>query len=156
MLEIEIKLLIAFHSQIDRQTERTNQKLEQYLRIYINYRQNNWSEQLAIAEFTFNNKMYIATKLSPFNINYRRELRMNFQIRKKEKHVKVEEFVKETKEIVTNFIQLVSPQPVDRFSQTKLRWKALNESYSHICGMYKSNNKRLRYQAISSCKSFVC
>ena len=57
---------------------------------------------------------------------------------------------------VTNFIQLISPQPVDRFSQTKLRWKAPNEGYPHICGMYKSNNKRLRYQAISSCKSFVC
>ena len=57
---------------------------------------------------------------------------------------------------VTNFIQLVSPQPVDRFSQTKLHWKAPNEGYPHICGMYKSNNKRLRYQAISSCKSFVC
>ena len=57
---------------------------------------------------------------------------------------------------VTNFIQLVSPQPVDQFSQTKLRWKVPNESYPHICGMYKSNNKWLRYQAISSCKSFVC
>ena len=57
---------------------------------------------------------------------------------------------------VTNFIQLVSPQPVDRFSQTKLRWKAPNEGYPHICGMYKSDNKRLRYQDISSCKSFVC
>jgi len=58
--------------------------------------------------------------------------------------------------IVTNFIQLVSPQPVDRFSQTKLHWKAPNEGYPHMCGMYKSNNKWLRYQAISSCKSFVC
>ena len=57
---------------------------------------------------------------------------------------------------VTNFIQLVSPQLVDRFSQTKLCWKAPNESYSHMCGMYKSNNKWLRYQAINSCKSFVC
>jgi len=43
--------------------------------------------------------------------------------------------------IVTNFIQLVSPQPVDLFSQTKLHWKAPNEGYPHICGMYKSNNK---------------
>ena len=58
--------------------------------------------------------------------------------------------------IVTNFIQLVFPQLVGRFSQTKLCWKAPNESYPHICGMYKSNNKWLRYQAISSCKSFVC
>ena len=44
-------------------------------------------------------------------------------------------------EDVTNFIQLISPQPVDRFSQTKLLWKAPNEGYPHICGMYKSNNE---------------
>jgi len=25
---------------------------------------------------------------------------------------------------ITNFIQLVSPQPVDQFSQTKMHWKA--------------------------------
>ena len=43
--------------------------------------------------------------------------------------------------IVTNFIQLVSPQLVDRFLQTKLRWKAPNEGYLHICKRYKSNNK---------------
>ena len=42
---------------------------------------------------------------------------------------------------VTNFIQLVSPQPVDQFSQNKLHWKAPNEGYLHICGMYKSNNE---------------
>jgi len=63
---------------------------------------------------------------------------------------------KEEGKPVTNFIQLVPPQPVDRFSQIKLHWKAPNEGYPHICGMYKSNNKQLRYQAISSCKSFVC
>ena len=42
---------------------------------------------------------------------------------------------------ITNFIQLVSLQPVDQFSQTKLRWKAPNEGYPHMCGMYKSDNK---------------
>ena len=42
---------------------------------------------------------------------------------------------------VTNFIQLISPQPVDQFSQTKLHWKASNEGYLQIYGMYKSNNK---------------
>jgi len=34
MLGIEIKLLMAFHPQTDRQIERTNQELEQYLRMY--------------------------------------------------------------------------------------------------------------------------
>jgi len=57
---------------------------------------------------------------------------------------------------VTNFIQLVSPQPVDQFLQTKLHCKAPNEGYLHICWMYKSNNKQLRYQVISNCKIFVC
>ena len=42
---------------------------------------------------------------------------------------------------VTNFIQLVSSQLVDQFSQTKLRWKAPNEGYPHMCRMYKSDNK---------------
>jgi len=41
MLGIETKLSTAFHSQTDRQKERMNQELEQYLRMYIYYRQNN-------------------------------------------------------------------------------------------------------------------
>ena len=41
MLGIETKLSIAYHLEIDRQMERTNQELEQYLRMYVNYRQNN-------------------------------------------------------------------------------------------------------------------
>ena len=42
MLGIETKLSTAYHPQTDGQTERTNQELEQYLRIYVNHRQNNW------------------------------------------------------------------------------------------------------------------
>ena len=39
MLGIKSKLSIAFHPQTDEQMERVNQKLEQYLRMFINYRQ---------------------------------------------------------------------------------------------------------------------
>ena len=42
MLGIEMKLSMAFYPQIDEQTEKMNQKLEQYLRMYINHRQSNW------------------------------------------------------------------------------------------------------------------
>jgi len=38
MFEIEMKLLTSFHPQVDSQTERMNQKLEQYLRFFIDHR----------------------------------------------------------------------------------------------------------------------
>ena len=66
MLGIETKLSMACHPETDGQTERTNQELEQYLRIYVNHRQNNWAEWLVTAEFVFNNKVHTATRSSPF------------------------------------------------------------------------------------------
>ena len=44
MLGIKTKLSMAFHLQTDKQMERTNQELKQCLRMYIDHRQNNWSE----------------------------------------------------------------------------------------------------------------
>jgi len=61
MLGIKSKLLTAFYSQIDRQTERVNQELEQYLRMFIDHRQEQWPEWLGIAEFAYNNKAYSST-----------------------------------------------------------------------------------------------
>jgi len=39
VLGIKSKLSMVFHPQTDRQTERVNQELEQYLRMFINHRQ---------------------------------------------------------------------------------------------------------------------
>jgi len=44
MLGIESKLLMVFHPQTDGQMERVNQELEQYLRMFINHRQEQWPE----------------------------------------------------------------------------------------------------------------
>ena len=44
ILEIESKLLTAFHPQTDRQIKRVNQELEQYLRMFIDHRQEQWPE----------------------------------------------------------------------------------------------------------------
>ncbi len=59
--------------------------------MYINYRQNNWAEWLATAEFAFNNKVHTVTKMSPFQVNYGREPRMGFDIRKRERMRKMKE-----------------------------------------------------------------
>ena len=52
---------------------------------------------MATAEFAFNNKIYTVMKLLLFKVNYGRELRISFDIRKKRKHVKTKEFMKEIK-----------------------------------------------------------
>jgi hypothetical protein len=60
----------AFHPQTDGQMERINQEVEQYLRIWVNYAQDDWSEWLSIAEFTYNNHDTTSTGYSPFYLNH--------------------------------------------------------------------------------------
>jgi len=69
MLEIDSKLSTAFHPQTDGQTERMNQELEQYLRMFIDHRQEQWPEWLGTAEFAYNNKVQTSTKVSLFKAN---------------------------------------------------------------------------------------
>ena len=70
LLGIEANPSTAYHPQTDGQTERINQEVEQYLRIFINHRQSDWAEWLALAEFAYNDKEHSSTKQSPFYINY--------------------------------------------------------------------------------------
>jgi hypothetical protein len=60
----------AYHPQSDGQTERVNQTLEQYLRIYCDYQQDDWGELLPLAEFVYNNTQNASTRSSPFYANY--------------------------------------------------------------------------------------
>ena len=76
-----------------------NQKLKQYLRFFIEHRQKDWPEWLAAVEFAINNKVHIATKVSPFMANYGKEMRMGGDIRRKGKVESVTEFVERMKKI---------------------------------------------------------
>ena len=99
MLGIETKLLTAFHSQTDSQTEKMNQELEQYPKFFINHRQKDLPEQLASAEFVVNNKLHLATKISLFITKYSRELRMEVDIRRKGKIEKATQFMERTRKV---------------------------------------------------------
>ena len=55
---------------MDGQTERTNQTLEEYLRHYTNYQQDDWVSLLPMAEHAYNAAKSQTTKLSPFYANY--------------------------------------------------------------------------------------
>ena len=60
---IKSKISMAFHSQTDNQIERVNQELEQYLRMIIDHRQEQWLDWLGTVEFAYNNKIYSSTKI---------------------------------------------------------------------------------------------
>jgi len=99
ILGIESKLSTVFHPQTDRQMERVNQELEQYLRMFIDHRQEQWPNWLRTAEFAYNNKVYSNTKTSPFRANYRQDPRMGFEMRRKGKYEGAEKFITKIKEI---------------------------------------------------------
>jgi len=69
ILEIDTKLSIAYHPQTDSQMERINQELEQYLRIFIDYCQEQWPDWLVMAKFAYNNKVQTSTKVLLFKAN---------------------------------------------------------------------------------------
>ena len=58
----------VFHPRTDGQSERTNQKLEQFLRFYANTRQDNWAQFLPLAECVFNSWHNESMKKSPFEL----------------------------------------------------------------------------------------
>ena len=59
----------GYHPEDNGQTEHTNQTLKQYLCVYCNYQQDNWSELLPLAEFAYNNAPSATTGVSPFFTN---------------------------------------------------------------------------------------
>ena len=69
LLNMKLHFTSGYHPEANGQTERTNQTLEQYLRLYCNYQQTNWSSLLPLAEFAYNNAPSETTGTSPFFAN---------------------------------------------------------------------------------------
>jgi len=61
LLGIKVAASTAYCPQTDGQTEHVNQKLEQYLHVFVNERQDNWDEWLPMAEFAYNNHVHSST-----------------------------------------------------------------------------------------------
>jgi len=68
-LDMWLHFTSGYHPESNRQTEHMNQTLEQYLCVYCNYQQDNWSKLLPLMEFAYNNAPSITTSVSPFFTN---------------------------------------------------------------------------------------
>jgi Chromo (CHRromatin Organisation MOdifier) domain len=60
------RLSTSFHPQTDGQTERQNQTLEQYLRVYVGEKQDDWAKWLPYAQYAYNNSTHAVTGETPF------------------------------------------------------------------------------------------
>ena len=79
LLGIKVSASTAYHPQTDGQTERVNQELEEYLRLFVNKRQDNWDEWVPLAEFAYNNHVHSSTQQTPFMVDTGRHPRMGFE-----------------------------------------------------------------------------
>ena len=68
-LDMRLHFTSGYHPEGNGQTERTNQTLEQYVRVYCNYQQDNCDSLLPLAEFAYNNAPSATTGISPFFAN---------------------------------------------------------------------------------------
>ena len=67
---IRPRMSTAFHPQTDGQTERLNQTIEAYLRVFVQHEQNDWVSLLPMAEFAYNNSVTIGNGMTPIFANY--------------------------------------------------------------------------------------
>ena len=65
-LNMRLHFTLGYHPKGDGQTKHTHQTLEQYVCVYCNYQQDNWSELLLLVEFVYNNALSATTSVSPF------------------------------------------------------------------------------------------
>ena len=66
ILGYEISLSTAYHPQTDGETERLNQEVETYLRIFCGSHPETWTDHIPMAEFIHNHRPHSTTGKSPF------------------------------------------------------------------------------------------
>jgi hypothetical protein len=79
LLGITLSTTTAYHPQVDGQTERINQELEQYLQVFVNERQDDWDELLLMAEFQYNNHIHSGTQQTLFLLDTGQHPCMGFE-----------------------------------------------------------------------------
>ena len=70
LLNVELKMSSADHSEADGQSERTNRTVLEMLRYYINTKSNDWVDHVPFVEISINNSKQTSTGYSPYYLNF--------------------------------------------------------------------------------------
>ncbi len=110
MLKINVKLSMIYHFEINDQIERINAVMKHYLRVFVNYMQNDWAKWLSEVEFVINNTSLSITLASFFLINSSQNSHLDFKLSESlfknfmfqawNKLINVKEFIKKMKKLI--------------------------------------------------------
>ena len=102
-LGIKRRLSMAFHPQIDGQTERQNSTMQAYLQAFVNFEQNDWARLLPMAEFAYNNAKNASTGFTLFKLNCEYHPRVSYKedLDPRSKLRTAEELSSELRELMT-------------------------------------------------------
>ena len=74
-LGTQLRMSSAYHPQIDGQSKRTIQSLEDLLRTCVMDHLGTWSDVLPLVEFTYNNSYHSSIRMAPYEALYGRRCR---------------------------------------------------------------------------------
>ncbi len=93
VLRIKANASTAYHPQTDRQTEQVNQEVHEFLTMFMNHQQDDWSDWLAVAQFCHNDQIHLAMGFSPFFLNNGRNPRKGLELTMEQKVQAVDEWI---------------------------------------------------------------
>ncbi len=135
-LKITASLSTAYHSEIDNQLKWVNQDVEQELRIYCNYMQNDWIKWLSMIEFNENFNIFSIISMTSFYFNKNFHSRMSFNsdttdykiTYKRLRARKVDDIIIQMKELlIFNHQQLKKTKQIIKTQINKHRWNVIYE-----------------------------
>ena len=152
-LNIKKKMFTAFYSQTDEQIKRLNQTLKQYLRAYINKKQNNWVELLFTTQLVYNNTSIKTMSLCFRKVQTRRKDNLLVS-RKRSRNVTVNELSEKItlkQKQLRNDLMIVKEKIRSRKSEKEKIFKKEDKVYLQIRNLnLKEEMKKLKHTAKES------
>jgi len=150
-LKINIKLSTTYHSEIDDQIKRVNAVMKHYLRVFVNYMQNDWAKWLSEVKFIVNNTSLLITLASFFLINLSQNSRLDFKFSESllknltsqawDKLFNVKKFIKKMKKLTEHLrdemliTQIIYEFNVNLFHRSCFKYFVENEVWLNACNL---------------------
>ncbi len=150
-MKINIKLSTTYHSEIDDQIKRVNAVMKHYLRVFVNYMQNDWAKWLSEVKFIVNNTSLLITLASFFLINLSQNSRLDFKFSESllknltsqawDKLFNVKKFIKKMKKLTEHLrdemliTQIIYEFNVNLFHRSCFKYFVENEVWLNACNL---------------------